>query len=96
VVNPRCATLRTSDPSTVSYSLMGALVGPGSGGMQAGGLPRLREWHKKWGREHGRAGEVAACERFREEEVARVAGLLGVAPEEVAPAGLVVEPDEDH
>ncbi len=46
-------------------------MGPGPG------LPRLREWHKKWGRAHGRADEVAACEEFREQEVARVTGLLG-------------------
>ncbi len=94
MVNPRSCTLRTSDASTISYSLMGALVGPGSGSMLRGGLPQLREWHKKWGREHGRGEEVAACERFREEEVARLARLLGMGPEEAA--GLAEAPEEDH
>jgi hypothetical protein len=73
---------------------MGALVGPGSGSMQRGGMPRLREWHTKRGRAHGRTDAVAASEQFTQEEVARVARLLGMAPEEAA--GLVVEPDEDH
>ncbi len=55
-------------------------------------LPQqLREWHKKWGREHERAGDVTAGERFREEEVARLAGLLGMEA-----AGLAAEPEEDH
>jgi hypothetical protein len=94
VVNPRSATLRTSDASTISYNLMGALVGPGSGTMLRGGVPGLREWHKKWGRENGRAGNVAACERFKEEELARVAGLLGMEPE--AAAQLAAAPEEDH
>ncbi len=90
VVGPAvCAAAR----STVTYSLMGALVGPGSGSMQRGGMPRLHERHKKWGRAHGRAKDVAACECFREEEAARVAGL-GMAPEEAA--GLEVAPEEDH
>ncbi len=88
VVNPRSATLRTSDHGHTAGRAGGVRS------MQQGGLPRLREWHKKWGRAHGRADAVAACERFREEEVARVARLLGMAPEEAA--GLVVEQDEDH
>ncbi len=62
-------------------------------GAHAGGGGGRREWLKKWGRAHGRAEEVTACERFREEEVARVAGLLGMAPEG---AGLEAAPEEDH
>jgi hypothetical protein len=94
VVNPRSATLRTSDASTVSYSLMGALVGGGSSNMLQGGLPRVREWLKEWGRRNGRADDVDACERFVTEELARVAGLLGVSEEAVTAAA--EGPDVDH